>query len=93
MSIDSIKAEVMTANITRKAATDERLHESLRVMPENKMHVIIQRLHNDIIPKLIANRGETHEDTKFFQDCRDSLIWALHALGRYDDMQNRFERY
>ncbi len=87
--IDSIKAEVMTANITRKAATDERLHESLRVMPESKMHVIIQRLHNDIIPKLISNRGEQHEDTKFFQDCRDSLIWALHALGRYDEMQNR----
>ncbi len=87
MSIDKIKSEVMTSNLLRKVATEERLHESLRVMPENKMHVIIQRLHNEIIPKLIANRGETHEDTKFFQDCRDSLIWALHALGRYDQIQ------
>lgn len=89
MSLNDLKAAVISDRMARGTTDQERLDEGLRVMPENKMHLIIQQLHETLIPKVKASRGESHVDTKFFEDCRDSLVWALHCLGRYDDMQRR----
>jgi hypothetical protein len=89
MSLNDLKAAVISDRMARGSTDRDRLDEGLRVMPENKMHLIIQQLHNTLIPKVKENRGEAHPDTKFFEDCRDSLVWALHCLGRYDDMQRR----
>jgi hypothetical protein len=89
MSLNDLKAAVISDRMARGTTDRERLDEGLRVMPENKMHLIIQQLHNTLIPKVKQSRGEAHADTKFFEDCRDSLVWALHCLGRYDDMQRR----
>jgi hypothetical protein len=89
MSIDKLKQEVMSEYLAKGKTDKERLDEGLRVMPENKMHLLITQLHNVLLPKVRKSRGDAHEDTRFFEDIRDSLIWALHCLGRYDDLQRR----
>jgi hypothetical protein len=89
MSLESLKQAVISERMARGTTDGERLDAGLRVMPENKMHLIIQQLHDTLIPKVKASRGEGHADTKFFEDTRDCLVWALHCLGRYDDMQRR----
>jgi hypothetical protein len=77
--------DIATENLVKKTP-EQKLHEGLKVIPESQMLKVVQVLHHQYLPKVVAARGESHSDTLFFQEIRDCLLWALLVMEKYNDL-------
>lgn len=74
----------------RQQDKDDRLHEAFKELPQNQIINCVLSVHNNIIPKVIAARGKDHADVKLFEDIRDCLMYALHAVDKAQELGVNF---
>jgi hypothetical protein len=86
-----MEREAILGNLSdRDKALNAKLHEGMRVMAENDIINACLKLQNDLLPKLIANRGKDHADTKFIEEIRDCLLWSLYTLDKSHDLGRNY---
>jgi hypothetical protein len=69
---------------------EEKLDDAFKAMPTNQIINCVLAVHNTILPKVVASRGESHPDTKLFEEVRDCLMYALHAVEKSHELGNNF---
>lgn len=85
MSLNDIKGQVLSERLS----TAEKLRQGVAHIPEHEILLCLQKLHHQYLPKVKQARGPQHEDTRFFEAIRDSLVWSLHVLSRHHDQATR----
>ena len=80
----------MERQVLGERLMENKLNEAFKTMPTNQIINCALAVHNNILPKVIQTRGKEHPDSKLFEEVRDCLIYALHAVEKAQELGVNF---
>lgn len=97
MNLNKIRSEVhkqvIAENLARQSNGDaSTLHNGLVVVPEGLAWRSIQRLHNEVLPKIKLHRGEQDVEYLFYIGVRNALIWSTYIQQCYENLLMRYSK-
>ena len=85
--LNDLHKQVIAANLTAQSNGDTKtLINGLAVVPEGMTWRVVQRLHNEVLPKIKMHRGESDVEYTFYTDVQDSLIWSMYISQCYENL-------
>jgi hypothetical protein len=88
MNYSEMERQLIGAGLVKTA--EEKLDQAFKTMPTNQIINCTLAIHNTILPKVVESRGANHPDTKLFEEVRDCLMYALHAVEKAQELGVNF---